>query len=82
MEMVATSCSGVVIGGFKGARGALAPFPGPISFVQFSGKFWPNNRLASSVWEILDLPLVATENSIYTDLLQKVMKAVVICTFY
>ena len=55
-------CSTHYIGGSKvgGARDAL-PHPGPISFIfmQFSGKFWPNDRLTPPppVWEILDSPL-------------------------
>ena len=38
-----------------------APLPGPNSFIfmQFSGKIWPNNRLAAPppVWEFMDPPL-------------------------
>ena len=48
------------IGGSKGDAGDVRPPLGLISFIfmQFAGKFWPNNKLAPHLggWKILDPP--------------------------
>ena len=49
----------------EGRQGRAPPL-GPISFIfmQVLGKFWPINRLAHPLWEILDLSLFDETKSI------------------